>query len=87
MATKKHYPVDQHFLVTYAYHTRAMSHKPFQLSKIGEITLGLHDTLEQAEDQALSDGEVACALSSSLHNIFDEDYGDSYTSLVNWWPI
>lgn len=88
MTTRKHYSVDQQFLVTYAYHSRTESFESFQLTRIDNITLGLHDTLEQAKDQILSDGEVACALSNSLHAIFDDDvYKNSYTSLVNWWPI
>lgn len=84
---KKKYDVDQQFFVVFAVNTRTASYENFRLSVIQNVTLGLHDTIEKAPNNELSDGEVAMA----LDKVLERSIGDSFTlkliSIISWYAI
>lgn len=84
---KKKYDLHQQFFVVFAINERSETFETFKLGTIQNKTLGLHDTIENAPNNELSDGEVAEALSSSLESIFGDNYKYRLISLVNWYAI
>lgn len=84
---KKKYDVNQQFFVVFAINKRSETFRLFQFETIKNQILGLHDTIENALNNELSDGEVAEALSSSLESIFGDNYKYRLISLVNWYAI
>lgn len=84
---KKKYRLHQQFFVVFAINERSETFMPFQLGTIRNQTLGLHDTIESAPNNELSDGEVAKALSSSLESIFGDNYRYKLISLISWYAI
>lgn len=84
---KKKYDVNQSFFVTFAINERTETFQPFKLSTIHNNTLGLHDTIENAPNNELSDGEIAKALSSSLERLFGDEYRYKLVSLISWYAF
>ncbi len=84
---KKKYNVNQQFFVVFAINERSETFMPFQIGTIKNQTLGLYDTIENAPNNELSDGEIAQALSSSLESIFGDNYRYKLVSLINWYAI
>lgn len=84
---KKKYDVNQMFFVTFAINERSETFHPFKLSAIHNKTLGLHNTIENAPNNELSDGEIAEALSSSLEKIFGDEYRYRVISLISWYAF
>jgi len=84
---KKKYDLHQQFFVVFAINERSETFETFKLGTIQNQTLGLHDTIESAPNNELSDGEVAQALSSSLERCFGDNYRYKLISLVNWYAI
>ena len=84
---KKKYDVNQQFFVVFAINKRSETFRLFQLETIKNQTLGLHDTIENAPNNELSDGEIAKALSSSLESLFGDNYRYKLISLVNWYAM
>ena len=84
---KKKYNINQQFFVVYARHERLETYESFTLNSINNETLGLHDTIENAPNNELSDGEIANALLNSLESIYGDNYRYKYISIINWWSI
>ena len=84
---KKKYDVNQQFFVVFAINKRSETFRLFQLETIKNQTLGLHDTIESALNNELSDGEIAKALSSSLESLFGDNYQYKLISLISWYAM
>ena len=84
---KKKYDVNQQFFVVFAVNKRSGTFRLFQLETIKNQILGLHDTIESAPNNELSDGEIAKALSSSLESLFGDNYQYKLISLISWYAI
>ena len=84
---KKKYNVNQQFFVVYASNERSETFETFKLDTIKNTTLGLHDTIENAPNNELSDGEISKALLNSLESIYGDNYKYKYISIINWWNI
>lgn len=84
---KKRYDVNQRFLVVFAVNTRTASYENFRLSIIQNVTLGLHDTIEKAPHNELSDGEVAMALDKALERSFGDGVTCKLISIISWYAI
>lgn len=84
---KKKYDVNQLFFVTFAINERTKTFYPFKLGTIQNITLGLHDIIENAPNNELSDGEIANALAASLENCIGDNHIYKSISLISWYAF
>ena len=84
---KKKYDANQLFFVIFAINERAETFHAFKLGTIQNKTLGLHDTIENAPNNELSDGEIADALAASLENCIGDGYRYRSISLINWYAF
>lgn len=84
---KKKYNLYQHFFVVFAINERSETFETFKLGTIQNKILGLHDTIESAPNNELSDGEIAQALSSSLESLFGDNYRYKLISLISWYAM
>ena len=84
---KKKYNINQQFFVVYARHERSEIYESFTLNSIDNKTLGLHDTIKNAPNNELSDGEISKSLLNSLESIYGDNYKYKYISIINWWSI
>ena len=84
---KKKYNINQQFFVVYAIHERQKNYESFTLNSINNETLGLHDTIKNAPNNELSDGEISISLLNSLESIYGDNYMYKYISIINWWTI
>lgn len=83
---KKHYDPNTLFFVVYAVHKRGRIEEPFKIEFIENITLDLHNFLENREID-VSDGEIALELLENLRNLFVKNPLLQKISLINWYEL
>lgn len=83
---KKHYDPNTLFFVVYAVNEKEEIGKPFKIKIIENITLDLHNFLEDREID-VSDGEIALELLRNLENLFVKNSLLQKISLINWYEL
>lgn len=85
---KKKYSINSKFFVIFALNTRVETYQDFRLKTIRNETLGLIDTIRNAPNNELTDGEIAEALLQSLIRIYsDSTYSHCLPAIINWYLI
>lgn len=85
---KRKYSADSKFFVIFALNERKHITEKFTLQTIRNETLGLFNTISNAPNNMLSDGEIAEALLKSITNIYSNStYSYCLPAIINWYLI
>ena len=85
---KKKYSPDAKFFVVFALNEREEIYQDYKLKTIKNVTLGLFNTIHNAPNNKLTDGEITKALFQSLIRIYsDSTYSYCLPAIINWYLI